>query len=318
MELPYNQGTALELVLSGDPTDLYTIDEDCYVLTENTVLYIRSGSYVRGDLAENVEDMLATVCGLTKLTPAHKGELNEYHDVFMQGTLEAYGFNKGSFVNVNDSMERIDIVITPLENSEIEWAMDNFLLLDDNDPYPDCEFPSTTYHELIHTVFINNGVMLGGTIDEGIAEYFSEIIMMEMGIKTWNWVMYYDDYIFDPACISEGADGFDITFADAPDRSFHYAYGFILCNFLADTYGEDIFRKLLNAATADGFDSSYDPNDEKAFVAADTEHMKKILISVTEPDMFDKFAQWYEAEWDGEIQEWKDYMTSLGEDVSFI
>ena len=219
---------------------------------------------------------------------------------------------------MNEDSSRVNLMIVTLEGAQIEWAGCNYAVLDDQDLYYDCESPEIAHHELTHTVFLNNGVDLGPTLNEVLSTFYSEKNMKKQGIQTWSWIQYYDFFNFDDKCITSGADGFDHAFHYADDRSFHYTYGFIFCKFLEDAYGDDIFVKLLNAATVDNFDASYSPDDEKSSLAHDTEQMKKIIISVTEKNVFDKFAEWYSSQWDNEKQEWKDYMTSIGEDVSFL
>ncbi len=309
----YNKGKAPEIKLSGNPDDIFVAEEDCYILTENAVLYIKSGATVRGDLAECAEKKMADVSKVTGLD----FKLKKRQTDSVQSVLDLY-YDSGSFKGMNEDDSRVNLIIVTLEGAEIEWAGCNYAVLDDQDLYYDCETADVAHHELTHTVFLNNGADLGPTLNEGIATFFSEKNMEQQGSHTWSWIQYYDHYGFDDKCILDGADGFDHAFHYADDRSFHYVYGFTFCKFLEDTYGEDIFRKLLNAATADGFDASFSSDDEAGSLAEDTEHMKKIIISVTEKDVFEKFAEWYSSEWGNEKQEWKDYMTSIGEDVSFL
>ncbi len=309
----YNKGKAPEIKLSGNPDDSFVAEEDCYILTENAVLYIKSGATVRGDLAECAEKKLADVSKVTGLD----FKLKKPQTDSVQSVLDLY-YDSESFKEMNENNSRVNLIIVTLEGAEIEWAGCNYAVLDDQDLYYDCETADVAHHELTHTIFLNNGADLGPTLNEGIATFFSEKNMEQQGAHTWSWIQYYDHYGFDDKCILEGADGFDHAFHYADDRSFHYVYGFTFCKFLEDTYGKDVFKKLLDAATSDGFDASYSPDDEAGSLAHDTEHMKKIIISVTEKNVFEKFAEWYSSEWSNEKQEWKDYMTSIGEDVSFL
>lgn len=312
-EKVYNKGTAPEITLSGDPADIFVAEEDCYALTENAVLYIKRGATVRGDLGKCAESKMSDICKVTGLDYKLKTEqINDISSIF-----DVY-YDSGSYVGMNEDDSRVNLMLVTLEGDEIQWAGCNFALLDDEDLYYDCETPDTAHHELTHTICLNNGVDIGPTLEEGLATFYSEKMMEQYGCQTWSWIQYYYPYNFDDACIFEGADGFDHAFHDAPDRSFHYAYGFIFCTFLEDTYGNDVFMKIRDAATADSFDASYSLEDETASLAADTEQLKEIIIAVTDADVFDKFAEWYTANWESEKNDWKEYMTSLGEDVSFL
>ncbi len=309
--LPFNQGTALELILSGNAEDIYVIDADCYVLTENTVIYVRNGSYVRGDLGVCVESILDEVCTVTGLPAAAK-----YGTTDVQYILPAYGYSEDSFIGVNGDGELLNVVISPLEDGITPWSERNFILLDDGDPYFANETPEGMFQLLTGVVLRNNGVSLGNTLDVGIELLCAEKLLEQHGCHTWSWVQFYKPFDFDDSCIRSGADGFDHMFMNGGGA--HSVYGFVFCSFLEDTYGEDIFVKLLNKATAEGFDAAYESVNEDAALAADTQQMRDIIISVTELDVFEKFAQWYGSDWSGKVQEWKDYMTSIGEDVSFL
>lgn len=308
-----NKGTAPEITLSGDPNDVFIAEENCYAVSENAVIYIERGATVRGHLIECAEAKMTDICKVTGLD----FDLKTQPDTDIQSVFDVY-YDSSSYVGMNEDNSRVNIMLVTLEGGEIEWAGRNMALLDDEDVYYDCEYFDVAHHELTHTILLNNGVNLGPTLEEGLATFYSEVALEEYSYNTWNWAQYYYPADFDDACILDGADGFDHAFHYAPDRSFHYIYGYIFCTFLEDVYGDDIFMDIRNAATKDGFDASFYPDNEEASLAEDTEQMKKIIISVTDNEVFDKFAAWYAEDWENEKTEWKAYMTSLGEDVSFM
>lgn len=307
-----NKGKAVKIELSGDKNDSFVTEEACYAVTENAILYFSEGVTVRGDIGECAEKKLADVERITGLD--FKVKVESEYDI--QPAIDLY-FGEGNFEGLNADNTYVNILIVNLENDEIEWADHNHALLDDEDLYFEAEVSNVAHHELIHVVFLNNYVDLGATLDEGIAEFYTEKLMKEYKNQTWSWVQYYFPYDFDDSSILNGKDGFECNFVNEENRSYHYTYGLFFVHFLYETYGENILNDIGKAATDDKFDSSYDPNDEST-IKADDEQLKNIIISVTEDDVFEKFAQWYKDNLSRLQTEWKDYMTSIGEDVSFI
>ncbi len=307
-----NKGTAPMIELSGDKNDSFVVEEDCYAVTENAILYFREGITIRGDIGECAEKKLADVSRITGLDFEPKVD-SEYD---LQSGIDVY-FGEGSFKELNADNSYVNILIVNLENDEIEWAEYNQLLLDDEDLYFESENLSVAHHELIHVAFLNNFANLGATLNEGIAEFHAEKLMKEYENNTWSWVQYYFPYEFDDSSILSGKDGFECNFVNEENRSYHYTYGIYFAHFLYETYGENIFKDIGKAATDDKFNPSYDPYDEST-VKADDEQLKNIIISVTDDDVFDKFSQWYQDNLSRLQTQWKDYMTSIGEDVSFL
>ena len=83
-------------------------------------------------------------------------------------------------------------------------------------------------------------------------------------------------------------------------------------SFLVDVYGDDIFFKIVDAATADGYNEGYDYYDRENSINADTEHLKKIIKSQTSDDVFEEFADWYEENWENECDEYYAHLSELG------
>ena len=132
--------------------------------------------------------------------------------------------------------------------------------------------------------------------------------MQQKGIPCYNTDFYMTDSGFDETLITGGEDGFRHTYERSEDN---YCYGYRLVTFLTETFGEEIIPTLLKAATADGFDPSIG-SDAAAETKADTEHMKRILKSVSGGDVFERFAAWHNSEMPRVLEEYYKYMAAAG------
>lgn len=309
-EAPFNRGTAKEITLSGDSKDTYYIEEDCYALSDRAVFYIQKGVTVRGDMLENAEKVMDDLCEVTGLDYSIK--------YCMEGVVEGWlpwYFDEGSFVDVNTEGEMVNIFIADFSDIYVQWAEHNLTALDPSDFNLDESGGYTAYHELSHVIYLNNGVQLGSTMDEGAAELTAEKALMMNGRQVWNWVQHYYPASFDESPVASGEDGFDYAFNYMDDRHYAYGYGFRFIKYLEDVYGEDIYVKILNEATARGFWAGYDPSNEEESYKQNTEQLKSIIKSQTSEDVFDNFSSWYTSSWSGEVQKWYDYMVSIGEEM---
>lgn len=289
------------VTLSGQAEDTFVAQQDCYAKSDDVVIFFQKGMTVRGDMLAYVEEVMADLCQATGLTfeQNYPSGDNSY-------ALDSY-YEPGVFSHVTADQGKIYVLVADIAGYS-PWAATNLIVLD----IPDMERdnPFAIYHELAHVIYMRNATDMGLCIDEGLATWTVDRIYRSKGIVDWTTSFYMDSTTFDDACIAAGAEGFCHTFDNSDDN---YCYGYRFITFLTETYGEEIIMKLLNAATADGFDPCFG-EDEAADKLADTQHMKKILFSVAGEDVFDRFALWHEEELPGQLDEFFAYMRSMGEE----
>lgn len=315
-----NMGKAKKIELSGNKDDVFVVNEACYAVTENAILYFEKGTTVRGDIGTSIELKMKEVSEITGLTYEYKNEpaLTES----FKNSCSLY-FEEGDFKDLNFDNSYVNIVVAELVDAQIPYAYYNFVVLDPDYIYYDGEDdPGAAYHELTHVIFLNNYADMGETLNEGLATYFSEQILMNYGIQTWSWIMYYQPGNIDAAYILEGADGFESEFyLNEYYDQYSYFYGYMFMNFIEETYGKEAFLDIADAVTKSDYERSFDGDTDeeiKENLKKSDEIIKEAIISVTEEGVFEKFADWYKDNNKRLFADWKTYMTSIGEDVSFL
>lgn len=294
---------APEISLSGNPLDSFTAENDCYAEGDKVILYIQKGVTVKGDVLEVTETIMEDLCEATGLTfdkhyqPASAMECRDLY------------FEPGIFAEVNKEAEKINILIVNLEDAqEIEWASDHNAILDVSNYDYELTCYQTIYHELAHVIHFRNGVSLGSTLSEGFAVYMADKAQRAKNMPAWNAAQYYFPASFDDSLIMGGEDTFQHMF---DDKDTNYQYGFRFVAFLFDTYGDDIFARILAEAAAQSFEDSYDPDNEEASKKEDTEQLITIIKSQTAEDVFEQFGEWYTNNWSTKGEEYMTQMESI-------
>ena len=315
-----NMGKAQKIELSGNKDDVFVVNEACYAVTENAILYFEKGTTIRGDIGTSIDRKMKEVSEITGLTYEYKNEpalaekFKDYCGLY---------FEEGDFKDLNFDNSYVNIVVTELVDAQIPYAYYNFAVLDADYIYSDGEDdPGAAYHELTHVIFLNNYGDIGETLNEGLALHFTEQILMNYGIQTWSWIMYYQPGNINAAYILEGADGFESEFyLNEYNDQYSYFYGCIFMNFIAESYGKETFLDIADAVTKSGYERNFDGDTDeeiKENLKKSDEIIKEAIISVTEEGVFEKFAGWYKDNNKRLFDDWKTYMTSIGEDVSFL
>lgn len=298
---------APKIELSGKPEDTFTATSDCYVESDKVILFIQKGVTIKGDtlkITEKVMNDLSVTSGLT----FNENYTSEDSLIDWQ---ENY-FDKDSFTDINKNKDKINVLITKLENGEIQWANDNIALLDQNDfIFKDTQY-QTIYHELSHVIQFRNGISLGSVLDEGFATYLADKAGRTARFPIWNSVQYFYPYQFDESIVKGGEKTFKYMYGD---KDTNYQYGIRFITFLYDTYGKDAFNRILAEATKEEFSSGWDAKDENGSQKRNTELLVKIIKSQTSNDVFEKFTTWYVKNWSIKGKEYKVYMKSIGLDV---
>ncbi len=295
---------ALEVELSGNAEESFTAEEDCYVEGEQVIIYIQSGVTINQDVLNVTEDIMASLSETTGLSFDKKFEPDSD-----MSSRDMY-FEEGAFTGLNEDATKVNVMIVNLEDGAVPWAWENNAILDDEDYDFELTGYQAIYHELTHVLQFRNGVALGSTLDEGYATYVSAKAQQSDGIVPWSAMQYYYPYDFDDSVIFGGESSFHHAYND---REIPYQYGFRFVSFLMDTYGEDVYINILNEATAQGFNNSYDPENEEESMKEDTVQMIEIIKSQTSEDVFEQFIQWYNNKWSGKCQEFMDYTGIMNE-----
>lgn len=283
----------LKLELSGKASDTYTITEDCYVEGEDVVIYLPKGITVKGDMLKITEKIMADLCETTGLN------FEKNYDIKYPMECRDLHFEEGLFAEVNKDAQKINVIIINT-NDGTAWASDHNAIVDITDYDYEAGLYQTIYHELSHVLQARNGIFLGSSMDEGYATYTSYVCQMEHGIPGWSAAQYFYP-VEDVAkpLIEGGEDAFSIMY-DVKDTNYQYGFRFLL--FLSETYGEDTYYKIMEAAEKTEFTSGWNEESKKEDLAKNSDILIEVIKSQTSDDVFEDFADWYANDWDKVVE----------------
>lgn len=288
--------------VSGNHEDVIVTESDCYIEGESVIIYLQKGLSVPGDILVLTEKIMADLSEVSGLSFD-----KNYTEKYPMECRDLY-YEEGLFAEINKDAEKLNILVVALEPGYVEWASDHNAILDiDNYDY-EYSLYQTIYHELSHVLHHRNGVGLSSTLNEGYATYLTNKTLQAKGMSDWNTIQHFFPMEFDDQLIMNGEEAF---LAEFDDRDLPYNYGFRLLTFLTDTYGEDIFAKILAEATRQEYDCGYDPNNKEESIKHDSLHLISIIKSQTSEDVFDQFATWYSENWTRLANEYMAYTETL-------
>ena len=282
---------AKKLELSGNAKDTYEIEEPCYVEGDEVILYLPEGVTVNGDMLQNTEKVMADLCETTGLDFDNNYPIDdpmECRDLF---------FEEGIFAEINKDAEKVNVIVVN-QNDGIAWASDHNAVIEIGffgDDY------QVIYHELSHVLQFRNGKDLESVMDEGYATYTTYICQMEHGIPAWCAAQFFwpVEDVAKPL-IEGGEDAFSMVY---DDKDTNYQYGFRFVLYLSETYGEDIYYKIMDEAHKRGFAGSWNPENAQEEIAQKSDLLVEIIKSQTSEDVFEDFADWYANEWEDVVSE---------------
>lgn len=287
--------TAPKLTLSGNAVDTYQITQDCYVEGDDVILYLPKGVTVKGDMLKVTEKIMSDLSKSTGLNFDKNYEPDSYWDV-----RDDY-YEEGYFANVNKDNSKVNVVVLNT-NEGSAFASENSIVVEISDyDYDEC-LHQTLYHELSHVLQFRNGADLGSVMDEGFAVYTTYKCLTELGVPNWDAVQYFaptDDLASDR--IAGGEDAFRFWIKDDVNGRFpNYHYGFRFLTYLTETYGDDIYLKIMKEAGNRNF-SAYvyqeEGTEEYNNFIRNNELLKDVIKSQTSEDVFADFAAWDAANW---------------------
>lgn len=291
--------------LSGRAEDTFTAEYDCYTDSDAVILFFAKGVTVKGDMLKITEKIMSDLSRQSGLDfkKKHNFEPLNLFDMYYENT---------EFPKIDPGNKKVHIYIVPPDTEMYNWAFDGGIVVSTDSYDFDETKHQVLYHELSHVLHTRNGVSLTPLMNEGYAVFMSYHTMRACGIPSEETRQYfcspeYPTGRFDDSIIGLGEEGFMIPYGRRVDT---YHYGFRLITFLNEVYGEDAFVDILDAATDEGFDEGYSDENEKEDIRQDQLEMIEIIKSETDDDVFDKFAEWYELNWEDRYEDYLDYMAA--------
>lgn len=261
-----------------------TITEPSYCEGEKVIVYFEKGAVVPKNLVSRVETVMKTEEEFWNMNfdPTPFCESSGLIEFYFEDAFEGVGYSE----------DKVNLIILHEEDHPdiVEGANPNELMLFDTDFDAELANPGVIYHEFGHTLRMHQSPRIGQLLEEGVGVYTEWQISLKLNTPCWDMLQYIKD---------DGSDrlDFDALYAD-PEKYFcelnvaprsagqyHYQYGVRFITFLREAYGEDIVRKLSEAAV------------EKTFSEKDNDEIVSLVKSVTSEDVFTRFAAWEQTDW---------------------
>ncbi len=264
------------LVLSGNAEDVYVTEQPEYVESERIIMFIDEGIEIPGNLLVQMESLLSFMEDETCLS-----FFNDTKYSNMKSNTRFTVWGDEAFMGVDMDQKKFHIIVLP---SDVWWPSsggDMIVLAPEDIRFGDGE-GHTTIHELAHAVQQRNGVQMNRVIDEGFATYMEGKVCDEDKLFRFDYDAREQNRRVYAEITAETAEK---EFLEGTRREHDYLYGYWFITYLADTYGEDIFRKLLMEATAEADEYQYEMSKEE---------MVPIVKKVTSERVFEEFGAWFE------------------------
>ena len=286
--------------LSGDPRDVFTVEEDCFYEGDRYFIFFREGAEVHGDAALLIEQTmkeLEETFGMSYDTYVEKSDYNWRYCVFDQPHV---------FDDVNRDTNKINIIVDVYGNDGVvQSAHDNAIHIYEEDLL-DSNQLSTLRHELMHTLQLRNSHDMGQIFTEGLAVYAEYLLAKkhnEPEFGTYHYLRGNSPMCpYDEEPIFQDPEGYFFTEneVDSGIEQREYQFGFRLITYLVDTYGISVISKICLHST------------ELDYEYGRTDMYPRIIKDLTSPDVFQDFAEWLPKGWDEFAEAYYKRMEELG------
>lgn len=266
------------MVLSGSAADEYITTKPEYVESDNVILFLAEGVKVYGNTMDLIEQLIGIV---EKETGLYLENDSVYADIKGNETDWLYG--QDVFPGVDPYAEKFHIYVVEY-NVCSPCAYGFGIVLNPIDLEIAAGEGSTIVHEVTHCVHLSNGVQMGRTMDEGYATYITGRICDKDEEMVFNFDAAMNYSYYSTEITAENAE--EIFCTEKEDDWENYLYGYRFFTYLFETYGDDIFVKILNDASPQG--SIVDP------AISDAEAVPFIKAN-TADTVFEDFAVWLAA-----------------------
>ena len=263
--------------MSGNPEDTYITTRPEYVEREDYIIFMDTGTKIYGNTPELIEEIFRMVeeeSGLSRDTELKYKPLEN-------DTLP-WLFKNDEFIGIDTEVEKYHIYVVPTSKSTPMGGYGYLIVNPEEleiaagDAYP-------IVHEYAHSLHTANGPWMSQIMTEGFSTYITAQVTGREGSIPFKYDAYKD---YSDFSVKLTKDNVEKHFLEGPEYGFvNYAFGFRLMHFLMETYGEDIFKKLLDEAclmVAEDWNEIY------------REETLECLKRCTSETVLEEFVDWYE------------------------
>ena len=292
--------------LSGNKSDVYKMEEDCYYKGDYYIIYFTKDCVVSGDVCENIENVM------DRCEELYGMGYNNYEHLTVYPWRKTFTGLQQIYNGLNQNNHRVNIVVIPdVEGYIDEYADDSVIFLYDKYLDMDGGYFGYVIAGLARALRQRQGGFMGEIFERGVALYTEEVIGRENNIPDKRMPNLIDateaefnknDVINDPSGVfKEQEEGKEVEGEDYVilDEQYLNNYGYRFVSFLIKNYGPEIVKKISNESLKYDYDYGF----------VDIEF--DILKGAAGDDVFDKFSQWLINDCDNYFNDYKTFLNSV-------
>lgn len=265
------------MVLSGNASDEYVTTKPEYVVHDDFILFLDEEVKVKGNTLELIEKLIRIA---EKESGLYMKNDSPYSEISGNETDWLYG--NDVFPGVDTTGEKFHIYVVDYDVST-PCAYGQSIVINPMDLEIEEGNGSVILHEVLHCLQIRNGVLMDSIMDEGFATYLTGRICDKDEEMNFNFdaTMNYSGY--DREITKENAEK---IFCEEKEANWeNYLYGFRFVTYLFETYGESIYRDIMEDAC---------PQDFNSYSCLSSAEVVVFIKENTADTVFEDFAVWLE------------------------
>ena len=264
------------LVLSGNPEDTYITTRPEYVEREDYIIFMDTGTKIYGNTPELIEEIFRMVeeeSGLSRDV--------EPNYVPVENDIRKWLFIRDEFIGIDPDAKKYHIYVVPTSVSTPSGGY-GYLIVNSMDLEIAAGDAYAIVHEYAHSLHTANGPWFSQILTEGFSTYMTAQVTGKEGSIPFKYDAYKDYSDFSVKLTKENVEK---NFLEGQEYGFvNYAFGFRLMHFLMETYGEDIFKKIMEKGckVVPEYTNTLDREDSLA-----------CLKRCTSETVLEEFVDWY-------------------------
>ena len=265
------------LVLSGNASDKYVTTKPEYVENDKMILFLAEGVKVYGNTMELLEKLVA-------IAEKESGLYMDNDTPFAEssGNSTDWLYGQQTFQGVDPTGEKFHVYVVSHDVCT-PCALGSGVVLNPQDLEIEAGAGDVMLHETLHCLQMLNGVQMDSIMDEGFATYMTGRICDKDEEMNFNFDATMNYSYYDRKITKENAE--EIFCEVKEDNWEDYLYGFRFITYLYETYGEDIFIRILKDAS---------PQDTIAYAGLSSKEVVTYIKGNTSDTVFEDFAVWLE------------------------
>lgn len=259
----------------------YTTTKEEYIETSRFILYLDEGVEVPLNIFDSINhimDRIEEETGYQFYVPHYDN--TEYRG--MTNELDKYFSSAEEFKKIGKDHEKVEIVVTQHDQAVDAYAngRNGILILPKHLKLQDDSQGYAMVHELSHIAFARNGRYMGGVLEEGFAEYFTDLILEHDDVLQCTYDAYENLKGYENIITEQNAENMFLNYTAGSSR---YQFGFRLTCYIMEKYGikayQRVHAKVTESYTGLGDDTPMEIIDQA-------------LKSELSENFFPEFAKW--------------------------